>query len=340
MPPLARSKKPLCCRSAPVKLPRSWPKSSLSMSCGETAPQLSGRKALVAAPGELVNGLRRQLLAGAALPDQHDRGRGRRHAGQLVVEHLHALRAAEDAPEAAHAPQLIPQLADLVLQRGGLLRMPQHRLHALQVGGLDQIIAGAGAQRGNGAVDGGMAGDDDDFGGFRLLQLAQQLDSLSVRQRQIGQQHIGTLAAELDAGIPQALGARHGKPLHAGHLLQPLHHIRVVVDDQSMCHVLAFSPCKGRSTVCPPARAAKRGEADFFSADTRRVLAPPSAPPPRTASGAATPPQTAAPGLGFLAVSADTAPEMTDTTITTRTALSSCLPNAAGRSWPAASARQ
>ena len=194
VPPLARSKKPLCCRSAPVKLPRSWPKSSLSMSCGATAPQLSGRKALRAPPRELVERLRRELLAGAALPDQHDGGRGRRHARQLVVQHLHALRAAEYAAEAAHAPQLVPQLADLVLQRGGFLRMPQHRLHTLQVRGLYQVIAGARPQRRHGAVDGGVAGDDDDFGRFRLIELAQQLDSLSVREAQ------DQSAAHRDAG--------------------------------------------------------------------------------------------------------------------------------------------
>ena len=43
VPPLARSKKPWCWRSAPVKLPFSWPKISLSIRCGEIAPQLTAR---------------------------------------------------------------------------------------------------------------------------------------------------------------------------------------------------------------------------------------------------------------------------------------------------------
>ena len=43
VPPWARSKYPLCCRSAPVNEPFSCPKSSLSISWGDTAPQLSGR---------------------------------------------------------------------------------------------------------------------------------------------------------------------------------------------------------------------------------------------------------------------------------------------------------
>ncbi len=145
-------------------------------------------------------------------------------------------------PKRPDAPQLVPQLADLVLQCGGFLRMPQHCLHALQVGGLYQIIAGARSQRRHGAVDGGMAGDDDDFGSFRLIELTQQLDSLSVGEREISQQHIGTLAAKLDPRIAEGLGASHGEALHARHLLQPFHYVRVVVDDQSMCHVLAFGP--------------------------------------------------------------------------------------------------
>ena len=47
VPPLARSKKPWCWRSAPVKLPFSWPKISLSIRCGEIAPQLTARNGLL-----------------------------------------------------------------------------------------------------------------------------------------------------------------------------------------------------------------------------------------------------------------------------------------------------
>jgi hypothetical protein len=43
VPPCARSKYPACWRVAPVKLPRSWPNSSLSIRLGDTAPQLSAR---------------------------------------------------------------------------------------------------------------------------------------------------------------------------------------------------------------------------------------------------------------------------------------------------------
>jgi hypothetical protein len=42
VPPFARSKHPFRWRSAPVKLPRSCPNSSLSIRLGETAPQFTG----------------------------------------------------------------------------------------------------------------------------------------------------------------------------------------------------------------------------------------------------------------------------------------------------------
>ncbi|MDP9891697.1 hypothetical protein J2W32_001916 [Variovorax boronicumulans] len=43
VPPCARSKKPWCWRSAPVKLPHSWPKISLSIRLGDSAPQFTAR---------------------------------------------------------------------------------------------------------------------------------------------------------------------------------------------------------------------------------------------------------------------------------------------------------
>ena len=43
MPPLARSNQPRRWVAAPVKLPRSWPNSSLSISSGAIAPQLTRR---------------------------------------------------------------------------------------------------------------------------------------------------------------------------------------------------------------------------------------------------------------------------------------------------------
>src|SRR5262249_21375128 len=82
------------------------------------------------ATAQLVDRRRREPLARAVLAHQQRRSRCRRHAAQLIVEHLHSLRAAENLAEAAELAKRIAQLADLVLKRRRLLRMTKHRLHA------------------------------------------------------------------------------------------------------------------------------------------------------------------------------------------------------------------
>ena len=191
-----------------------------------------------APPAQLVDGVRGELLAGAALADQQRGGRSGRDAAQLIVEHLHALRAAENLAEAAELAQRIAQLADLVLQGRGLLRMAKHRLHALEIRGLDEVVARARAQRSHRAVDGRVTGDDDDFGGVRLFQLAHELDAFAIGQAQIGQQHVRPLPAELDARLAQRMRARDREAFHACDFLQPVHDIRVVIDNQRMCHCI------------------------------------------------------------------------------------------------------
>ncbi len=114
--------------------------------------------------------------------------------------------------------------------------MPQDGLHTLQIRGLDEIVARAGAQRGHRAVHRRVARDDDHFGRFRFLQLAHQLDALAVGQAQIGQQDIRFLPSELDAGLAQAERPRDRETLHPGHFLEPVHDIWIVVDNQSVCH--------------------------------------------------------------------------------------------------------
>ena len=54
-------------RGAPVKAPRSWPKSSLSSRVSGMAAQLTATKGPLARGGELVEGARDELLAGAGL---------------------------------------------------------------------------------------------------------------------------------------------------------------------------------------------------------------------------------------------------------------------------------
>src|SRR6185295_3088609 len=135
-----------------------------------------------------MDGLRRELLARAALADEERRRRSGRDAPDLIVEHLHALRAAEDLAETTELAQRIAQLADLVLERRSLLGVAEHSLHALEIRGFDQVVARAGAQRRDGTVDRRVTRDDDDFRRLGPFELARELDALSVGQAQVGEQ--------------------------------------------------------------------------------------------------------------------------------------------------------
>src|SRR5882724_10492898 len=162
-----------------------------------------------------MHSLGSKLLARAALPNEHDRGRGRRHTAELVIQHLHTRRAAQDAAETAKLTQLLAQLADLMLQSGSFLGVPQHSLNTVEIRRFDEIVARAGAKRRNSAINCGMARDNDDFGGLRLVELTHKLDTLAVRQAKVRQKHVRALPPKLNARVPDTVGAGNGKPLHA-----------------------------------------------------------------------------------------------------------------------------
>ena len=73
VPPAAASNTPRRDDTAPVKAPRSWPKSSLSSSCGGIAPQSTTRNGLSRRRAAAVDRLGRDLLARARLALEQDR---------------------------------------------------------------------------------------------------------------------------------------------------------------------------------------------------------------------------------------------------------------------------
>ena len=83
-----------------------------------------------------------------------------------------------------------------------------------------------------------MAGDDDDLGsGVDLLELAQQLEAVDVRQHHVGDDDVGLPGLE----DLLAAGADHRRPhlvaLVLEQDLQPLDHRRLVVDGE---HAVLF----------------------------------------------------------------------------------------------------
>ena len=94
-PPWASSKRPVRSASAPVKAPRLWPKSSLSVSCAERTGQLRLTSGPVGAAAQRMDRLGDEFLAGAAFAaDQHGFV-GRRDLGDAAAQLLHRAAAAD-----------------------------------------------------------------------------------------------------------------------------------------------------------------------------------------------------------------------------------------------------
>ena len=97
VPPSASSKRPWRRSTAPVKAPRSWPKSSDSRRVSGSAAQLTATKGLAAPGREAVEGPGHQLLAGAALAGDEDGGAGGGGERQGPEDLAHLRAVAEEA---------------------------------------------------------------------------------------------------------------------------------------------------------------------------------------------------------------------------------------------------
>ena len=97
VPPSATSNRPRFRPTAPVNAPRSWPNSSLSISSGGIAAQLTLTNA-PATRAVAVDRARDQLLAGAALAGDQDAAARRRDLRDLAPQLLHHRASAEQLP--------------------------------------------------------------------------------------------------------------------------------------------------------------------------------------------------------------------------------------------------
>ena len=90
VPPCAISKRPGLSLIAPVKAPRSWPKSSVSIRFSENSAQLTATNGWCRAAARVVQQVGDDFLAGAALA-------GDDHAAVAAAHHLH------EVEDGAHA---------------------------------------------------------------------------------------------------------------------------------------------------------------------------------------------------------------------------------------------
>ena len=116
VPRLARLKSPGSAVFASVKAPLAWPNSSLSSSVSGMAAQLMATNGPPPAVAPGVDGAGDDLLAGAALARDEDRGVGLRHAVDEVVDLLHRGALADERVEPGSLSRLEAQALYLFAQ--------------------------------------------------------------------------------------------------------------------------------------------------------------------------------------------------------------------------------
>ncbi len=127
--------------------------------------------------------------------------------------------------------------------------MTKHGLHAFEIRGLHEIVARASAQRGDRAVDGGVTRDNDDFGRLGLFELAHELDALpSGRRRSVSSTSGRCRPSSMRASRKDCARATV-KPFHASDFLQPFNDVRVVIDNQRVCHCFPVKPEAGATVM-------------------------------------------------------------------------------------------
>jgi len=201
-------------------------------------------KRLQAAPAHLVDGLRDDFLAGAALAGDEDRRPGGRDALQLVVEALHGRRRAHETAEPSERPQLVAQARDFGAKLGRSRHARKHAAQMRQIDRLQKIVARAPAYRLDRALERRVSGDHDHFGRGAAWKVAQQLHAVAIRQDEVEKDDVRRVAQAI-ARLGER-GCRGCAEALVGHQLgQPRRSGGVVVDDQCMRHLLSARRPRG-----------------------------------------------------------------------------------------------
>ena len=233
VPPLAYWNRPMRSRSAPVKAPFTWPKSSLSRMFSRQLGAVERHERLVLARAVDVQRLGDQLLAGAALAGDQHRGRRRRDLAELGHDRVHRRRVADHPLEAELLVELLLQLDVRSLQPLRLRRLVGDGPQLVDIERLGQVGRGPGLHGGDGRLDRAVAGQDHDLGvGQLALGLGQDLEPADSVHDQVGDDDVEDLLFDQ----PEALGAAGGHDAVVADPLEALGHGRgvrlIVVDHQ------------------------------------------------------------------------------------------------------------
>src|SRR5262249_29877276 len=110
----------------------------------------------------LVNGLRDQLLAGAALARHHHSREAVRRLADYLANLVHLPALPDEALEAALAAQLRAERLVLVLQPLALERVGDSQLDLVELERLGDVVVGAELHRFDSGLRRGKGGDDED----------------------------------------------------------------------------------------------------------------------------------------------------------------------------------
>jgi hypothetical protein len=174
--------------------------------------------------------------------------------GEFLVDADEFLRALPDSPL---------QLAVEALQVGAGLALGEHQvavvepapdgeLHLFDVAGLEQVVVGAVAQRRDGGLDVGVAGEDDGDGERRAPpRLFEHREAVALLHVEVCEDEVELLAPQLPDGLGPAHRHVHVVAFEAQHLADGQDDGLLVVDHQQ--------PRRARSRVTRLSRHKKPG---------------------------------------------------------------------------------
>jgi hypothetical protein len=189
-----------------------------------------------AARAVAVQGERGEFLAGARFAGQQHRAVDGGHTLQRALQALDGDRAADQAVGRRRAlREGAAQHPVLSLQLGALQTAP-HRIEDLRdAKGLEDEVAGAGAQRLDRGVEVGKGGDQHHLAAeAALAQLAQPGDAALARQRDVEDEQVEAVAPHQRVAGLGVGGAVHLAAAAGQGLLEEVAHAGFVVDDEQV----------------------------------------------------------------------------------------------------------
>ena len=187
---------------------------------------------LVAPRAVLVERLGEELLPGAALSEEQDRGRGGGHLTDRLEHRQHLRALAHEIVEAVLLLEPLAQGASLLEQALPVQGLLEHDLELIDVDRLGEVVLGSelhGLDRGLHRAVGGH--EDDHRLGADLLDLREELEAVHARHPEVGEDDVGLDLLEQLQSRARVVGPRHLVAVFLEQRLQRSCRVDLVVDD-------------------------------------------------------------------------------------------------------------